>query len=55
MDATAAKRDVEVCIADSRVLDIWSREFLMRLLSRQSLNENLTSIAGAVNDAVSIR
>ena len=29
LDVTAAKRDVEVFIADSRVLDIWSKEFFL--------------------------
>lgn len=29
LDVTAAKRDVEVFIADSRVLDIWSRKFFL--------------------------
>ena len=29
LDVTAAKRDVEIFIADSRALDIWSREFFV--------------------------
>ncbi|MEA3417966.1 MAG: nucleotidyl transferase AbiEii/AbiGii toxin family protein [Campylobacterota bacterium] len=32
LNVTAAKRDVEVFIADSRVLDIWSREFFMDIV-----------------------
>ena len=32
LDVTAAKRDVEVFIADSRVLDVWSREFFVGII-----------------------
>lgn len=34
LDVTAAKRDVEVFIADIRVLDVWSREFFMDILEQ---------------------
>ena len=34
LDVIAAKRDVEVFIADSRVLDVWSREFFMDILEQ---------------------
>ncbi len=34
LDVTAAKRDVEVFIADSRVLDIWSREFFVGIIQK---------------------
>ncbi len=34
LDVTAAKRDVEVFIADSRVLDVWSREFFMDIVQK---------------------
>ena len=32
LDIVAAKRDVEVFIADKRVLDIWSRDFFMEII-----------------------
>ncbi len=34
LDITAAKRDVEVFIADRRVLDIWSREFFIEIIEQ---------------------
>ncbi len=34
LDVIAAKRDVEVFIADSRVLDVWSREFFMNIVEQ---------------------
>ncbi len=34
LDVIAAKRDVEVFIADSRVLDVWSREFFMDIVEQ---------------------
>ena len=37
LDVIAAKRDVEVFIADSRVLDVWGREFFMDILEQISL------------------
>ena len=34
LDITAAKRDVEVFIADRQVLDIWSREFFIEIIEQ---------------------
>ena len=34
LDITAAKRDVEIFIADRRVLDIWSREFFNEIIEQ---------------------
>lgn len=44
LDVTAAKRDVEVFIADSRVLDIWSREFFMDIAQQIKFIQNKKSI-----------
>ena len=39
LDVTAAKRDVEIFIADSRVLDIWSRAFFMGIVDQIRFTE----------------
>lgn len=39
LDITAAKRDVEIFISDSRVLDIWSREFFMDIIKKIEFQE----------------
>ena len=39
LDVNAAKRDVEVFIADSRILDIWSREFFLNISGQIKFKE----------------
>lgn len=39
LDVTAAKRDVEIFIADSRVLDIWSRAFFIGIVDQIRFTE----------------
>ena len=39
LDITAAKRDIEVFISDTMVLDIWSRDFFMDIIHQIKLKK----------------